>query len=329
MSSSTIHRRRSHSASNLSSPGHRRKLHDESWRGANKRTLSRTSPDPSSPRKNRADSWRIKRRRRDSSSGSDTDSIFRRVHHTPSQINPAFACTAADFQLFPNRARPRRRPARSTSPSIEEPTKDVNSLRSDAFQELHRSVEDSGAGFVDSMREYERSRPRFATDSQHTGRRQSMSSPPSSHGDVHCSMEDVQMSKDTGAYPFTFYAHLGGSSSSFGTGTSGTTASDSEMCSSPSLPSSSSSLILCDDDDDEDEDVAIATGYADDAVSGPQLCSSDAPSSEAHQSTRSEKALAALTLAMANGAGSIQDYSSVQMHDSMFEDDSRMGELWH
>jgi hypothetical protein len=47
-------------------------------------------------------------------------------------------------------------------------------------------------------------------------------------------------------------------------------------------------------------------------------------------SSRSEKAIAALSLAMANGAGGLNDYSALQtMEIPQIIEDSQVGELWH
>lgn len=58
------------------------------------------------------------------------------------------------------------------------------------------------------------------------------------------------------------------------------------------------------------------------------------PSPPQHRSTslaasRSEKALAALTLAMANGAGGLNDYEAVRALEAPVIDNSQVGELWH
>lgn len=45
--------------------------------------------------------------------------------------------------------------------------------------------------------------------------------------------------------------------------------------------------------------------------------------------SRSEKALAALSLAMANGAGSIEDFSNLQSQHTAVLDDCQVGDMWH
>jgi hypothetical protein len=47
-------------------------------------------------------------------------------------------------------------------------------------------------------------------------------------------------------------------------------------------------------------------------------------------SSRSEKAIAALSLAMANGAGGLNDYSALRAKEiPPIIEDSQVGELWH
>ncbi|KAF8898597.1 hypothetical protein BD779DRAFT_1464742 [Infundibulicybe gibba] len=46
-------------------------------------------------------------------------------------------------------------------------------------------------------------------------------------------------------------------------------------------------------------------------------------------SSKSEKAIAALTLALANGAGGLNDYQDIQVMETAIIDDSQVGEMWH
>lgn len=48
-----------------------------------------------------------------------------------------------------------------------------------------------------------------------------------------------------------------------------------------------------------------------------------------NSASSAEKAIAALTLAMANGAGGLGDYEAVRALNVSSTDESQVGELWH
>lgn len=243
---------------------------------------------------------------------------------------PVFPSTPADFHIFPNQpiSRSRRR-RRSSSPldiaaDVDQEHAYLNSIRSAAFWELRRNVADSGEGFVSSMRDYEHTRSRLdlspiPSQSLRRGRRQSSSLSNSLRTRTSCpdessaEEEDVQIFAGESTSLFTFgAADITPSLPHCQSGGSSQSVTSSEPCSSPTDSESSSSMF---------DSVIIETGQSSKAAPSPSF---NLPS------TRSEKALAALTLAMANGAGSIHNYSAVDCLQPTFDlDDSHIGEMWH
>ncbi|KAF9044859.1 hypothetical protein BDZ89DRAFT_1155648 [Hymenopellis radicata] len=337
------HRRRSQSASTASSPIHRRST-DTSRRGSTKRAqphdpFNSPSPDSGSPYKWNVEDWRSKRRRREYSPSSDSpdDVVFNRRSRTvTAPFTPAFPATSADFHLFPNRSNPRsrRRSHRSPSPIDVEPDDHLTSVRSAAYRELHRSVADNGEGFVRCMRDYERSRSRVQTSMR--GRRTSSLQKYPSDADESDADNDVHIFSGDVPAVFTFHPTTSSNSSLSGSvntmsGTSSQPFTDSsEHCSSPTMSSASSYIS-----DDDHLNLTFAQNNVAQTTLSPPSNPSQLPSS-LHQSyscglpsTRSEKALAALTLAMANGAGSIHDYDALRNIELVVaHDDGAVGELW-
>ncbi len=101
-----------------------------------------------------------------------------------------------------------------------------------------------------------------------------------------------------------------------------------EHSSSPTTSSASSYLS-----DDDHLNITLAQNNVAQTTlslpSKPSRLPSSLPYSCGLPSTRSEKALAALTLAMANGAGSIHDYDALRnIEPVVVHDDGAVGELW-
>ncbi|KAJ7107637.1 hypothetical protein C8R43DRAFT_1044761 [Mycena crocata] len=351
----TKHHRRSHSAS--SSPIPRRSPGD-SWRAATKRAhpqLGSATPDL---QKWDVDLWRRgKRRRRNVSSESDSmDVDFSRSSFHSSPVSPvsaaptpAFAATSAEFHLFPknNRTTDRKRRATHHTESVLDldfstaaRTADLTRLRSDAFWQLQRSVEENGEGFVKSMRVYETRRSRASVylkvkEAQRRGRRRSPVHSPTVDARNESGDEDDDVQIFAGE-PVTTSFTSRGKQRAF---SAGTAFPRSDRCSSPGATcNSSSSMYLSDDDAPHipapsmQLSPALSHTFSHSANSSESLISLNLPPPSAPQAisaSRSEKAIAALSLAMANGAGGLDDYAVLRSLHTSSPDNCEVGEMWH
>ncbi|KAK1229800.1 hypothetical protein PQX77_007125 [Marasmius sp. AFHP31] len=266
--------------------------------------------------------------------------------HTPT---PAFAATSAEFHLFPRTSvRPRHGSLNTASLSSHSDTPslaELNSLRSNAFWELQRSVMENGEGLVRRMRDYEHTRSRADTftkvkDAQKRGKKRSSlltfgrrdSTPLDDESD-----EEDEVQIFAGHIPQSFLGrevrHKTSSSSEAPTG--GWSIPSSERCSSPC-----SSYYMTDDE----PIVTSETDYQCNPVETPapscaathdfssSLGAEGAASMTAQSipSSRSEKAIAALTLALANGSAGINDYDALRnLQPALALDDSQVGDMWH
>lgn len=267
-------------------------------------------------------------------------------------IAPTFATTAAEFGLYPERVqstRTRRSLPKHTdtsssdlSSSHERATSDdLHRLQSDAFWELHRSIAENGEGFVRRMRDYEHSISHVdnAEGALARGRRRSPSSgyslssgslgaaldgDASEEEDVQIFADDLSLSRSDSRRSRSHEMNIDNdhSSSVFG----------SERCYSSSQSS---------DVDDLSSHPYTHSGRSEaDSLSlvAPMASLSQSvsplswPDVSYPSSSKSEKALAALGLAMANGAGNMSDYNALiafqSAHASQPQYDE-VGELWH
>ncbi|KAJ7431813.1 hypothetical protein B0H11DRAFT_2128572 [Mycena galericulata] len=351
---------RSHSAS---SPISRRSPGD-SWRVATKRAhpqpLGSASPDLSSPQKWDVDMWRRgKRRRRNVSSDSDSMDVdcgrssFHSTLTPAASPTPAFAATSAEFHLFPqNKPMDRKRRATHHADSgfdldfnANARTLDLTRLRSDAFWQLQRSVEENGEGFVKSMRVYETRRLRSSVylkvkDAQRRGRRRSPVHSPATHapdesGD---SDDDVQIfAGESSTANFTSR----GKQRAFSVGVVEDKPhhppdfAQSDRYSSPGATCDSSPSMYPSDDDLSHLPAPLspALSHTLSHSANSSLVSLKLPPPFAPKAilppSRSEKAIAALSLAMANGAGSLEDYEAVRSLHTFSPDNCQVGEMWH
>ncbi|KAJ7786095.1 hypothetical protein B0H16DRAFT_1489139 [Mycena metata] len=355
MASIRLKHHRSHSASS-SSPIPRRSP-GESWRVATKRAhpqpFGPASPDLSSPQKWDVDVWRRgKRRRKNFSNDSDEMEVdFGRpaFHSSPIPApapTPAFAATSADFHLFPEKSNNRvvdrkRRATAESEPDLNftvARTADLTRLRTDAFWQLQRSVEENGEGFVQSMRVYETRRSRSsvialkAKEAQRRGRRRSpVHTAPAPARVGSDDEDDVQIFAGEPAFsrakPRAFSAgvveevpHPTGFTRS-------------ERCSSPGATCDSrSSIYLSDDDFRVPTPKSPSLSHTLSHSANSSVVSLNLPPPFAPQavlaSSRSEKAIAALSLAMANGAG-LDDYEALRSLHTFSPDNCQVGEMWH
>lgn len=235
-------------------------------------------------------------------------------------------------------------------------------LRADAFWQLHKSVEESGEGLVRRMREYEHSRARAgayskARDAHKRGRKRSSVQQVTRKvatlvDESDASDDDVEIMG--GDIPSVFWVgghRLKRRASSMDTDpphpdTRSQSLPDHGRCPSPSPWTGSSPCIS---EDEVSNHLPVSTNTPSSTRTLSQTAS-DSPNSsivsltlsQEHDyacldtptpslpTSRSEKALAALSLAMANGAGSLDDYNSLvmlQQHSAL--DESHAGEMWH
>lgn len=332
------------------------------------------------------------------SADSRTTSSNSSAPHTP-----LFPASSADFLLFPSHplyrggltTRNHSSPSSAVSllhgDTCEPSQLELSRLRSAAFSELRRSVQENGEGFVKRMREFEDSRSKSAQHSQARGiekRRRKRYSPsvPTTRATRKSTKSDddddvLIFSSTFGNEPFLpkqkrssslgamddsdFQLH--GKTDSFGRLSPissifhsipfaryashvhpNTTNQPTELSTSfstsfdfknplhtnafkPVLSHSSSHSLA------SSADVSLSSSSAEDAnysssslvVSPPQSPSHPSAGAVFPPAPSAEKAIAAITLDMANGAGGLGDYEAVRALDVSSADELQAGELWH
>nr|GAT47868.1 predicted protein [Mycena chlorophos] len=293
MSTALKHRRRSHSAHSAS-----RRAPADALRTAS--AIKRAQP--ASPQKwEEVDLWRRgKRRRRNADMQDESDAMdVDRTSRSSPPPNTTFATSAAEFQLFPQKNKPQRR----VDSPVREPatTDELTRLHSEAFRSLHRSLEQSNESWVSSMQMFERQRENMWSQVPDRGRRISPIHTPDDDSDE----EDIQIFAGgvtpTALAPRVSSAHKA-----------------SRRCSSLG---GASSLDLSDDD----EFLPSLAPPTSSSRSSDSLASLSHPND-----TPSSKAVAALTLALANG-GELDDYEALRALYSLSPDFGigEVGEMWH
>lgn len=329
------------------------------------------------------------------SADSRTTSSGSSAPHTP-----IFPASSAEFLLFPSHplykgslsTRNPRSPSSAVSllhgDTSESSQSELVRLRSAAFSELQRSVQENGEGFVKRMREFEDSRSKSAQHSRARGierRRRKRYSPSvpttwttgkstvsdddddvlilSSAEPLHPRQKrssslgamddsDFQLHSETNSsgrlspisdifhpLPFAHYTshvhhNITNQSTdlfpSFSTSFDFTQPLHTNAFKTTLSHSSSDSLT-------SSTDMFLSSSYIEDAnypSSSPMLSRAQTPnhlSADAMlpSASSAEKAIAAITLAMANGAGGLGDYEAVRALNVSSADESHVGELWH
>ncbi|KAJ7102138.1 hypothetical protein B0H15DRAFT_813345 [Mycena belliarum] len=360
----TKHHRRSASSSPIPrrSPGDFRRV---ARKRAHPQPFGSASPDISSPQKWDVDLWRRgKRRRKNVSDSSESDSMdvdfgrptFHSSPITAAPPTPVFAATPAEFHLFPKTNRPPDRKRRATHHAestldldfqTEARTADLTRLRSEAYWQLHRSVEENGEGFVKSMRVYETRRLRTSAskvkETQRRGRRRSPILSPASILTRNDSDEDDddEVQIFAGEPTNTTFTSRG-KPRAFSVGVADNEPHHSSVfpCSnrypSPGATCDSSSSIYLSDDASSNRapntQHSPTLSHSLSHSAGSSLFSLNLPPPFAPRATlpsRSEKAIAALSLAMANGAGGLEDYEALRRLHTFSPDNCEVGEMWH
>ncbi|KAH7883718.1 hypothetical protein F5I97DRAFT_1581079 [Phlebopus sp. FC_14] len=395
------YRRRSHSASSPSpSPAP-----PSAWQPTQKRAHSshRDSPgflESSSSQISNVDIWRTgKRRRRDLSPSRASG------HLTPSSADsrstrsassaphtPLFPFSPADFLLFPGRSAYKGNAgAQSRSPSSlasslpddysESSESELARLRSEAFWELQRSVEESGEGLVKRMRDFEDSRSKTSQYSRPRGaqrrrrKRHSPSVPTARIMRKRCVSdnddEDVQILGVDAMSGSMFYPRQKRASSLGAMDIENDYPSQEESNPSSIIlsPVSSNASIFSTQSTHRDltytsnqnpttepdtsftlSSESTGPAYTDaftpasfhslfrrPSVQNDSLSAEEAaarsnalsPCLSSPPTSRTEKAIAALALAMTNGAGGLGDYAAVRNYQASCVEDPLAGELWH
>lgn len=360
-------RRRSQTTTATSSHAPRRTI-DDAYRAATKRAHRPRASSPSSFSDDSSSSnwdldiWRqAKRRRRDSlvsrfinyaacTYHSDESSLSKPSARNGSHMDidqfttmpstssgttarrTTLPSTSIAFQLFPMAGRRSTKTRRSSCQSdsgdiaLNDRDADLRGLRTSAFWELHRSVAESGEGFVRRMQDLENSlsRPDILSKGREStliGKRRSsiIPSPPcSARLDQMCDCsdddeDDVQiLDGEVGVNQWSQISSSFRDSSqvplAYRTDDEEATSSSISVHSSPSTTTS------------------IPFPSSDSSTSLPY--SAD-PSALEYPSSRSDKALAALTLALANGAAGLTDFAALQaLHVPLAMDECQVGDMW-
>ena len=278
--------------------------------------------------------------------------------------NAVFATTPAEFNLtFRNQRFPVKPRRSGTRNSVDQPQAMSNRenltelirLRSSAFWELRRSIAENGEGFVRRMRVYEGSRSRQAIhlkvkEAEKRGRKRLSSE---KRAAIHNSDddEDIQICFGDPSSEFQNFSCCGGKGRSLHTmcvdncqlGSSSTC--DMRPClfcgqqySSLELeifpptqstePHSPSSIV-------SSSPNSPRSPHEPSSPTSPPSCgqlslSTDDLSLPLLSTTSCHRVVAALNLALANGAGSLEDYSSLWEYQSRFQTEYYdHGDLWH
>lgn len=249
---------------------------------------------------------------------------------------------------------------------------DMDRLRSDAFYELHRSVTESGEGLVSRMRDWEGSLTALSTSYSSHARMETPRGRKhySSNAEFNWTSDmtedldeeeedDIQIVSGNISSPGTL-AHWGPPhkkralsmsimevehASTEDLPSTFVSPESSERCSSPVDPSISDISTFTSDDD---EVSSLGRSFLTPALTSTNSANSSLislplpPLSRNHNqsgafhipstASREEKAIAALTLAMANGAAGLNDYADIRVFEgnqSSTIDESLIGEMWH
>ena len=280
------------------------------------------------------------------------------IEPCPSHIkqNTVFATTPAEFNLTARRpVKPRRSDTRN---SVDQPMShrenltELIRLRSSAFWELRRSIAENGEGFVRRMRVYEGSRSRQTIhlkvkEAEKRGRKR-LSSEKRTAIHNFDDDEDIQICSGDSSSKIQKSSFCGGRGRSMH-------AMDVDNCQldSPSTWHMRSSCLSCGQQCSSNLQLKIFTPTQDTEPRFPVSSSSSSSPRSVYESsspssppscglstddlplpllstTSCHSVLAALNLALANGAGSLEDYSSLWEYQSRFQTECYdHGDLWH
>jgi len=242
---------------------------------------------------------------------------------------PLFPSTSAAFDLRPRNSHPKlSQPHRKPNSHPVLTDQNVSDLHSYAFWELHQSITEASEGFVQRMRDWESSRPQMSRQAHRFGAPFPPYSPPRGReftprtsSPLEATSEDDDLDSDNEDDVLILSDE-----------TSSVTRATSSCSASP--PKERARSL-----GDMDLDSPQITPTIPPELSLTAACSSTssllslAPPPPMHPpSSREEKAIAALALALANGAAGLNDYSAVReaLGASAAHADgaSEAGEMW-
>lgn len=223
-------------------------------------------------------------------------------------------------------------------------SEDLTRMRTDALSDLHRLVAETGEGMVSRMRDWERARTCTERDMDEDEEMEG----PRKRKPRTMSMSDVEIDMEVAQPSF-----LGGSPPSSASDTWETDTDEEDdiefsLHSSPSISSSFASIgtpalshTLGTSANSSLASLPLPPSIT--AHAGTEFTGLEAPSAEpfrgatprprlvhlSSSSSRSEKAIAALTLALANGAGGVNDYQDLlQLDPQAVMEESQVGDMW-
>ncbi|TFK76966.1 hypothetical protein BDN72DRAFT_890756 [Pluteus cervinus] len=356
MASSRPLTRRRRSQSTSTTPTIIRRSPDNSWKAAHKRAHSQNPLDPQLSHQHDLDEWRRGKRRRRNFSPSSRNTMQvsnpGRVPPPTAQMTPGFATTSAAFHLFPNRSTSTPRSHHTVIDAgfpcdIDcevDADHDLNGLRSHAFKELHQSVAENGECFIQRMRSYEQKRAlQEAGTSVNRGRTQFIGASASTgtqHLFSHVAnyMDSPSGCSDLGRVfsPVSSTSMMEMDQDENRNHTSlslsGTNLDDTDL-----YPSDDEEYVFIDSMDHSPLTPELSQSQTDSMASSvvslpsipPLALSGTQPGTGNGSASRSESALSALTLAIANGAGGLNDYAELQpSYSNPPMDHCQVGELW-
>jgi hypothetical protein len=255
------------------------------------------------------------------STSEPTKGLAAQAEVTPT---PLFPSTSAAFDLRPRSSHPPFSQAHcKPSPHTVLTDQNVSALHSYAFCELHQSITEASEGFVQRMRDWELSRPQLSRQ----GHR--LSTPFPSYGRPRGCEFNTRTSSPLGATSEDddLYSDTEDDVLILSDATSSVTRATSPY---PASPPKKRARSLGDMDLDSPQMTpAIALELS---SSTSSLLSLAPPPVMPPPSSREEKAIAALTLALANGAAGLNDYSAVRealgVSTTHADNASEAGEMW-
>jgi hypothetical protein len=258
---------------------------------------------------------------------------------SPSLSSAHLPSTSDAFDLFPHRSEAGERSSQqgyaksaarsSWSSCPEETPAELTQLRSNAFWELQQSITENGEGMVRRMRDWEASHLHSIAHGHHSHTRErSLNSASANAGDHPEEDEDeIQIIESDNNKPLAHLVEGDMDVDSFedpniflGT-VSSSPASDKSCLSFASDEESPGSLTLT----GSSNSSRVSLSLHDHDRNPSYLLGASSPSSP------SEKAIAALTLVIANGAAGLNDYEAVRTLEEPHIasiDDSHVGEMW-
>lgn len=277
------------------------------------------------------------------------------VAHIKQNIVSSFATTPAEFNLTARGQHlPRRSDTRNSadqSMSHRENLTELVRLRSSAFWELRRSIAENGEGFVRRMRVYEGSRSRQTIhlkvkEAEKRGRKRLSSK---KHAAIHNSDndddgddDDIQICSGDSSSNIRKFSFCGGRGHAMDDDNHPLDSPPStwHMRSCPSCGSQCSSTLQCFFTPIQDSEQRFSSSMISSPPCSPSSTSPPSCGPLSHTtddlplpllSTAScHRVVATLNLALANGAGSVEDYSPLWDYQSRFQTEYYdHGDLWH